>query len=111
MTNAAPSPGPATPALAVPEARWPVGQVLRVLPIRRPGHSRVPGFLEGRLGTVLRDWGDFPNPEALARGEGSAPPVPVYLLAFEPTTLWPDAPVRHGDRVLVDVYGPNLAPG
>jgi nitrile hydratase subunit beta len=109
MSNAAPSPVCATPAFPMAAARWRVGQVLRVLPISRPGHSRVPGFLEGRHGTVVRDWGDFPNPEALARGDTTAPPVPVYLLAFEPTALWADAPVQPGDRVLVDVYGPNLA--
>jgi len=34
----------------------------------------------------------------------------VYLLAFEPTALWPDAPAQPGDRVLVDVYGPALGP-
>jgi nitrile hydratase subunit beta len=90
--------------------RWSVGQRLRVLPISRPGHSRVPGFLEGRSGTVLRDWGDFPDPEQLARGHLQAPPVPVYLLAFEPASLWPDPPAEPGDRVLVDVFHPNLAP-
>jgi len=88
--------------------RWTVGQTLRVLPVTRPGHSRVPGFLEGRRGTVVRDWGDFPDPEALARGNRSAPWVPVYLLAFEPAALWPDSPAAAGDRVLVDVYHPNL---
>jgi len=89
--------------------RWPVGQTLRVLPISRPGHSRVPGFLEGRCGTVVRDWGDFPNPEELARGNLHAAPVAVYLLAFEPAALWPDSLAAAGDRVLVDVYHPNLA--
>jgi len=90
-------------------SRWSVGQTLRVLPISRPGHSRVPGFLEGRCGTVLRDWGDFPDPEELARGNLHAAPVAVYLLAFEPAALWPDSPAMPGDRVLVDVYHPNLA--
>lgn len=91
--------------------RWAVGQTLRVLPISRPGHSRVPGFLVCRSGTVLRDWGDFPDPEERARGNLSAPPVPVYLIAFEPDDLWPDTGALAGDRVLVDVYHPNLAEG
>ena len=89
--------------------RWQPGQRLRVLPITRVGHSRVPGFLEGRLGTVVRDWGDFPNPEARARGDLKSPLVPVYLMVFEPATLWPDTAVSSADRVLVDVYHPDLA--
>lgn len=92
------------------QPRWRPGQRLRVLPVRLPGHSRVPGFLEGRLGVVVRDWGDFPDPQAAARGDRNPPRVPVYLLAFEPTALWPDAPAQPGDRVLVDVYGPALGP-
>jgi len=90
--------------------RWPVGAMLRVRPISRPGHSRTPGFIEGHAGTVVRDWGDFPDPEALARGERDAPRVGVYLLAFDPATLWPDTPPRPGHRVLVDVFGPYLEP-
>lgn len=88
--------------------RWLPGTVLRVQPPLRPGHHRVPGFLDGHRGLVVRDWGDFPDPEARARGDLDAPPVAVYLLAFEPAALWADSPARPGDRVLVDVYGPNL---
>jgi hypothetical protein len=88
--------------------RWPVGRILRVRPVPATGHSRVPGFVAGRRGTVVRDQGDFPDPRALARRELPAPRVPLYLLAFEPTALWPDAPAVTGDRVLVDVYGPDL---
>lgn len=89
--------------------RWQPGQRLRVLPVRRAGHSRVPGFLEGQLGTVVRDWGDFPNPEARARGDLAAPPVPVYLMVFDPAALWPGAATPSADRVLVDVHHPDLA--
>jgi len=88
--------------------RWQIGQTLRVLPISRPGHTRVPGFLEGRQGTVMRDWGNFPNPEARASGDLSSPSVALYLLAFEPTELWPDALTGTNNRVLADVYEPNL---
>ena len=88
--------------------RWLPGQRLRVLPITGSGHSRVPGFLEGRTGTVVRDWGDFPNPEAGARGDAYAPLVPVYLMVFDPTLLWPDAANASADRVLVDIHDFNL---
>ena len=89
--------------------RWTPGQTLRVLSPPAPGHHRVPGFIEGHRGVVVRDWGDFPDPCALAQGRRDAPPIPVYLLAFEPRALWPDAPAAPGDRVLVDVHGPWLA--
>jgi hypothetical protein len=87
---------------------WQPGQTLMVRPITTVGHSRVPGFIEGRCGTVLRYWGDFPNPEARARGDLDAPLVPVYLLAFDPKTIWLDEIIDLRDRILVDVYGPNL---
>jgi len=93
-----------------PVRRWVPGERLRVLPVLQPGHSRVPGFLQGRVGTVVRDWGDFRDPRAAARGEPDPPRVPVYLLVFDPSALWPDAPAWPGDRVLVDVYGPALSP-
>ncbi|MBM3406796.1 MAG: SH3-like domain-containing protein [Betaproteobacteria bacterium] len=90
--------------------RWQVGQRLRVRPISRPGHSRTPGFIEGRVGEVIRDWGDFPNPEDLARGNRDAPWVGVYLLAFDPNDLWPHSASVTTHRVLVDVFSPYLEP-
>ncbi|NBS62824.1 MAG: nitrile hydratase subunit beta [Betaproteobacteria bacterium] len=90
--------------------RWQPGQILRVRPISRLGHSRTPGFIEGKIGRVVRDWGDFPDPEELARGNQSAPLVGVYLLEFDPSELWPQKGVRHEHRVLVDVFSPNLEP-
>lgn len=89
--------------------RWLPGQKLTVLPITRSGHNRVPGFLEGQTGLVVCDWGDFPNPEAGARGEADATLVPVYLMVFDPTLLWPEDSNAYADRVLVDVYHFNLA--
>lgn len=90
--------------------RWPVGATLRVRPISRPGHSRTPGFIEGHTGVVVRDWGDFPDPEALARGQRDAPWVGVYLLEFDPAVLWPHDSPRPAHRVLVDVFSPYLQP-
>lgn len=90
--------------------RWQPGQILRVRPIARPGHSRTPGFIEGKIGRVVRDWGDFPDPEELARGNRSAPWVGVYLLEFDPSELWPQTSLRCEHRVLVDVFSPHLEP-
>ncbi len=88
--------------------KWQPGQTLMVRQSTTVGHNRVPGFIQGRCGTVVRCWGDFPNPEARARRDLDAPLVPVYLMAFDPKTIWFDEIIDQRDRILVDVYGPNL---
>lgn len=59
---------------------------------------------------MVRDWGDFPDPEALARGNSSAPQVGVYLLEFASESLWPERGNARSHRVLVDVFSPYLEP-
>ena len=88
---------------------WLAGQKVRVRQRAPSGHSRVPGFIEGRIGTVQRYWGSFPYPAELAKGRRDQPAVPLYLVIFEPGELWSDAAQSGNDRVCVDVYGPDLA--
>ncbi|RYB03080.1 SH3-like domain-containing protein [Lichenibacterium ramalinae] len=72
-----------------------------------PVHLRTPHYLRGRPGRVLRSLGAFPNPEDLAFGRPAAA-VPLYHVAFDPGTLWPDA-ARDGDLV-VEVFEHWLEP-
>jgi nitrile hydratase len=67
-------------------------------------HIRTPHYLRGHVGTVLRHLGDFPNPEDLAFAR-PAPKLPLYHVAFETQTIWPDAAPG---EVVVELYEPWL---
>ena len=66
-----------------------------------PAHIRTPHYLRGRPGRVVRSLGAFPNPEELAFGRPAAA-VPLYHVAFDRDSLWPDA-AADGD-LLVEVF-------
>ena len=72
--------------------------------LRGPCHIRTPHYLRGHVGTVVRHLGSFRNPERLAFAQ-PAPVLPLYHVAFQPRTLWPDA---GGDELLVELYEPWL---
>ena len=73
---------------------------------RGPVHLRTPHYLRGRDGTVIRHLGDFPNPEDLAFARPAAR-LPLYHVAFDAKTIWPDAVA---DELLVELYEPWLEP-
>ena len=68
--------------------------------LRGPCHIRTPHYLRGRVGRVVRDLGDFPNPEDLAFAR-PAPVLKLYQVAFEPRSIWPDA---GADEIVVELY-------
>ena len=74
---------------------------------RGPCHIRTPHYLRGAAGTVVRHLGDFPNPEDLAF-DRPAKSVPLYHVAFDPTSVWPDA--RSTDELLVEIFEHWLEP-
>ncbi|HZS93848.1 MAG TPA: nitrile hydratase subunit beta [Chloroflexota bacterium] len=72
------------------------------------GHTRLPGYVRGKRGTIDRYLGDFifPDRNALGAGEDLQP---VYVVRFEGTELWGDA-ARAGDSVCVDLWHSYLQP-
>ena len=69
------------------------------------GHTRLPGYVKGKIGTVelINDAWVFPDTHAHGRGEQ---PTWVYAVRFESTTLWPQ---DHGSHtVIVDLFEPYL---
>ena len=69
-----------------------------------PAHVRVPHYLRGWPGMVVRHLGDFPNPEDLAFARPAAR-LPLYHVAFGP--VWPGSTAA---ELLVEVYEPWLLP-
>src|SRR3954451_15828559 len=75
---------------------------------RGPCHIRTPHYLRGAGGTVLGHLGDFPNHEDLAFAR-SAPLLPLYHVAFQPRSIWPDA--SFDGEIVVELYEPWLTTG
>jgi nitrile hydratase len=84
------------------------GTPVRVAAMAPPGHVRTPHYLRGRLGTVERVLGPFPNPEQLAYGlPGEA--LPLYRVRFRMGDVWDGAPVP-SDTLDAEIYAHWLEP-
>lgn len=76
----------AAPALP---PRFEVGDRVRVRPKRTDGgHTRLPGYVEGKVGTVVLANGGWIYPDTHAHGRGLDPQW-VYVVEFAATDLWP----------------------
>jgi hypothetical protein len=87
------------------------GQLVRIKDdwpeTRGPVHVRTPHYLRGRAGRVIRQLGEFANPEDLAFARPAARRA-LYHVAFAQPTLWPDG--RPGDELLVEIFEHWLEP-
>ncbi|MCA9774369.1 MAG: nitrile hydratase subunit beta [Myxococcales bacterium] len=72
----------------------------------REGHTRLPGYLARKVGTIHRHHGAMIYPDAHAAGRGEQPQH-TYSVRFEGTELWgPDA--EPGTEVFADLFEPYL---
>ena len=65
------------------------------------GHTRLPGYVRGRKGTVVAHHGGHVFPDDSARGQQTA--EHLYTVSFAASELWPEAKDRR-DRVFVDLW-------
>lgn len=65
------------------------------------GHTRLPQYVRGRVGTVeaFRGFHVFPDTNV----DGNGPAAPLYNLSFLAAELWPEATGRK-DRVYLDLW-------
>jgi len=89
------------------EQRFAVGDRVRVVAVTHGGHSRCPGYVRGRIGTVVRvdDPASLPDVEAHSTRrvvEGT------YGVRFAARDLWPDG--EDGAAVHVDLWDSYLEP-
>jgi nitrile hydratase len=89
-------------------ARYSVGQRVRLSAAVPDHHTRLPGYVRGRVGTIERIHGVhvFADAHALSLGER---PQWLYNVAFDEAELWPDRPAQRL-RVSVDAWEPYLEP-
>ncbi len=86
------------------DARFKVGERVRVMKSYPLGHVRTPYYIRGCTGEIERLCGSFPNPEELAQMRDGLPPVPLYRVRFKQNEVWPDYRGSGKDVVEIEIY-------
>ena len=87
-------------------ARFAVGDRVRTRAGHVDHHTRLPGYVAGRVGTVERVHGAHVFPDTHAHDLGEQPEW-LYNVVFDATDLWADA--APGQRVSVDAWESYLS--
>lgn len=82
--------------------RFRVGDRIRVRNHNPMTHTRLPGYLRGKLGTIEQDYGVFAFPDTHAHGLGDKPQH-CYSVRFTARELWGPA-ASDRDTLRVDVF-------
>jgi nitrile hydratase beta subunit len=93
---------------ATAPALFKVGDRVRARTINPVGHTRLPRYVRGRVGTVELLHGVHVFPDSNAHGGGEAPQW-LYTVSFEGRELWDDAP-DPDLKVSVDAWEAYLEP-
>jgi nitrile hydratase len=85
-----------------------VGQAVRARNLNPIGHTRLPRYVRGRVGTIDRDHGVYVFPDTNAHFLGEKPQH-VYSVRFAARELWGGA-ASPRDAVYVDLWDDYLEP-
>lgn len=85
-----------------------VGDPVRTKDHNPPGHTRLPGYVRNRVGTVELLQGGWVLPDTHAHHEGECPEH-VYAVRFDGEELW-GADAEPGTSVTVDLFESYLEP-
>jgi nitrile hydratase len=98
-----------TTRLDVPAiARFHVGQRVRARNLNPPGHTRLPRYARGKVGTIASDHGVFAFPDTSAHGLGPKPQH-VYSVRMAARELWGEQASQR-DSVYIDMFDDYLEP-
>ncbi len=85
-----------------------VGARVRARNLHPVGHTRLPRYVRGRVGTIVHDHGAHVFPDAHAHGFGERPQR-LYTVRFAARELW-GAEANAADSVALDLWDPYLDP-
>jgi len=89
-------------SVSAPEhARFAVGEVVMVRDIHPPGHTRVPRYVRGKRGVIIRVAPRFVFPDVAGHGL-RAHREHTYHVEFQAQDLWGEAPGN--EAVIVDLW-------
>jgi nitrile hydratase subunit beta len=100
--------GRPTERAALTPQRFQVGQRVRALNIHPTGHTRLPRYVRGRLGSVTHVHGAHVFPDSHATGRGEDPQW-LYTVRFAARELWGEA-ADGTASVSVDAWESYLEP-
>lgn len=83
------------------------GDVVRTLQKKRPGHTRLPAYLQGKNGTVVSALGEYALPDSVSRGLRSEPRSNLYTVRFAAREVWETATA---DAIYADLFEEYLEP-
>ncbi len=82
------------------------GDTVRAKNLNEEGHTRLPRYVRGHVGTVIADRGGQIYPEVSARLEGDGPER-LYTVRFTARELW-GAKANAKDSLYIDLWEPYL---
>lgn len=88
--------------------RFAAGERVRTRSGAVPHHTRLPGYVRGKVGVIERLHGTHVFADSHAHGQGEQP-QPLYTVVFEGRELWGDD-AAPGLRVSVDAWQSYLEP-
>jgi nitrile hydratase beta subunit len=91
-----------------PAPAFTIGQSVRVRHHAPRGHTRVPRYCRGAVGTVLAQRGCHVFPDSNAHGLGEDP-RPLYTIRFDASALFGTA-AEPNSTVMIDLWEPYLSP-
>ncbi len=82
---------------------------VRITNVPADAHSRLPGYLRERVGTVERvfegDYGYFTD-----TGDGIGDPMPIYIVEFDPVEIWGPRAEDGPLKIYAELFEAYLAP-
>ncbi|MDJ0958069.1 MAG: nitrile hydratase subunit beta [Arenicellales bacterium] len=86
------------------QARFKIGDQVRISDRREERHHRVPAYVKGHVGTIERVCKPQGQPELLSLGESGEPVKTVYRVHLEQTQLWRDYRGAECDTLEIEIF-------
>ena len=108
LPNQGPAPVKEQSDKKAPRARFATGARVRARNLNPSGHTRLPRYVRGKTGVIVRDWGVFVFPDTNAHHAGTKPQH-CYSVVFEARELWGKS-ANARERVYIDLWDDYLEP-
>jgi len=98
-----------SPRRDVAHPKFEVGSTVRIANKPAGSHSRLPGYLRGRTGTVERVFeGDYAY--FVHTGDGIGDPMPIYIVEFDPEEIWGPCAEGGPETLYAELFEAYLEP-